>query len=333
MNKVTIYDIAAKSGFSKSTVSRVLMGDKKVKPDTREAITKVMEDMNYQPNRLAKSLSEGQLKIILVIVGDIMNEYYIRAVQTIERELYNEGYMVVVCNSDYNPQKELQYIRFANEFRFSGIILMTANNSDELRDLIKHSTCPVVLQNRYIPGMELDAIVLDNVRGGYMATKYLLDQGHKNIHIITGPIDSVATIDRRTGYINAMQEAGLTVRDDMIHASDLYTETNIELASSFVKEKWDATAVFCASVTIAYGFYEGLIKQGLNIPEDISLVGYDLMSSNGNLFPITAVGRLPEEMSLISVEALINRITDPTLPTRAIFLDPQLHKGKSVKNI
>lgn len=332
--KFTIMDIAKASGFSKSTVSRVLMNNPNVKTETRARVKEIMEKMNYHHNGLARSMVKGRINIILVVVGDILSSFYGLSIQAIEKKLYKAGYMTIMCNSEYNTEKEYKYLEFARDNKLSGVILMTAIDTPELNKLLLQFDCPVILMNRYLDSMELDAVVMDNYLGGYMATRHLIEMGHKRIFHISCPSNSTAGRDRRLGYLAAMEEAKLPVDPEMIIFSDLTIESGDRIARQFAKNLGGATAVFIANDQIAIGFLRGWTNCGMSVPKDLSIVSYDHSELLHNYaVPITTVGKNPKEMGDAASDLLLKRIACADKSIERITYAPDLLEMKSVKQI
>lgn len=331
--RITIKDVAKKTGFSKSTVSRVLMGNPNVSEKTREQITQALEDMRYSRNEIARSMVAGSIKIILVIVGDILNLFYARSIRILEKLLYEAGYMTVVCNSEFNNNKEYRYIQMAKEFRFAGVILMTPIETKQLLDAIGEMECPVVLLNRYLKKQNLDTVVIDNLKGGEIATNYLIKHGHTEILHLSGPKNSSAAREREQGFKNAMQHAGLAVEKDMILTGDLTRASGERLAKKLLSSPDRFTAVFITNDEMCFGFLQEWTRMGKRVPDHISVISFDhsyLLESFS--FGITTVGKDSEEMGKDAARILIERIENPSAPAQRIVYQPDIQERRSVQN-
>lgn len=252
---VTIKELAAKSGFSKSTVSRVINNDPNVNDQTRKKVLAVIEEMDYKPNIIARSMITGSLPIILIIVGDIQNHYFARTVVGIEKELTEKNYMAVVYNSMYDVDKEKKFIRMAKECQFCGIIPMTAVKSDELEECLDEVNCPIVLINRDLRKKPLDAVFGNDFEASYIATTELIKNGHTCIAYISGPskISSVS-VDRENGYRAALKDHDIRVDESLIYEGKLDMKSGYEIGKKIFKNT-KITAVSSNNFLMALGVH------------------------------------------------------------------------------
>ena len=330
---LTIIDIARLSGFSKSTVSRVLTGDPNVKAETRERIRVLMEEHHYKRNEIARCMVKGNIHIVLIIVGDIANFFYGRSVSEIENILYEAGYMAVVCNSEYNSQKELDFLNMAMEFKFAGVILMTASESPELCRLLAELECPVVLMNRYLRNMpNMDYVIQNNYLGAYEAVSCLIKMGHRRIFHLAGVFGSSTADDRMRGYQKAMEDAGYQVTPDMIMEGNLKWKLGYQYAKRLIEEATDATALFIANDTMTLGFISGWTEGGRCIPDDMSILCFDYTPLMDQMaVKISTVGVDAGELGSLTAKLLLERISGSDIPPQNIVCQPHLRVKSSVK--
>jgi len=329
---ITIKDIAKLSGFSKSTVSRVLNGDPFVKEETRKAILKVAEEHHYKKNELARGMVTGGVNIIMIIPGDISNYFYGAAVKEIQRVLYDAGYLSMMCASEYDAQKELSYLDMADNFHVAGVILLSAIESEELKNKLERASYPVLLMNRYLKNFETDAVVQDNFRCAYLATRHLIENGHRNILHIKGGRNASTTIERREGFIAALDESGIPFTEDMIAEGDFSWQYGFDLAKKIYQGK-KYTAAFIGNDMMTVGFVKGWQEAGGRIPEDISLVCFDQSPFIDQLaVNISTVGCTAAEIGKKTGEFFLNH-TLKQLPPEKLILEPVFSRNGSVKNI
>ena len=326
-------DIARLSGYSKSTVSRVLMGDPKVKARTREKIKKVMEEYHYKRNEIARSMVKGNISMVLIIAGDIANYFYGRAVREIEDVLFEAGYMAVVCSSDYNPEKELYFLNVAMECKLAGVILMTASESPKLCRLLSEMNCPVVLMNRYLRSMpNLDYVVQDNYQGAYKAVSHLIKIGHRRIFHLSGVFGTTTGDDRLSGYQQAMKDAGYPVTPDMVMQGNLKWECGYQYAKWLIENDTDATAISVSNDTMTLGFISGWIEAGRRIPDDMSIVCFDYTPLMDQMeIKISTVGVDAGELGKATAKLLLERIKGSDKPPQHMVYKPDLQIKSSVK--
>ncbi|MGI9862561.1 LacI family DNA-binding transcriptional regulator [Moorella naiadis] len=323
--RITIKDIAQKSGVSNSTVSRVLTNHPNVDPKTRELVKSVIKELGYHPSRIARGLVTGQINIVALIIGDIRNPFYAELTRAVKDVLNQEGYMVVVCDSDYDPEKEEVYIRTADEHGFAGIIMITAMETEALVQQLEKLQCPVVLLNRYLPSVETDVISVDNYEGGYRAAEYLFKLGHRNIAHLAGFRNSSATRDRLRGFIDALKHYDIEISEDKIVYGNLQMEAGHKFAKEFLKLHPEITAVFCGNDLMALGLIEGLIEMGRDVPDDISIIGYDdIALASMARIKLTTIRQPQYEMGQTAAEVLIDRMKGKIGAPKRIIFTPRL---------
>ncbi len=330
-SKLTIIDIARLSGCSKSTVSRVLTGDPLVKSETRERVIRVMNENGYKRNELARGMVKGRLNIVMVIAGDISNYFYGAAIGEIEKVLYQAGYLIMFCMSEYNAEKELSYVGMAGNFRIAGAILMSPIETPELADRLGKAEFPVLLMNRYLPSCETDAIVQDNFGCAYDAVKHLIDNGHRRILHISSGSGATTSRDRQAGYLAAMSEAGIDA-SDMIVSGDLTWRSGYEHAKKACSEG-GYTAAFIGNDMMTAGFIKGVTECGKRIPADMSIVSFDPSPFLEQLsVKVTTVGCSAPELGRRAAEFFLEHTIAGAEPKRLVT-ERAMSLGESVSRI
>lgn len=331
MKRVTIKDIALQTNFSKSTVSRVLMNDPNVKPETRERIQEALRKSNYQTNALARGMVSGNLSVVMIIAGDITNYFYGAAVKEIERMLYQAGYLVMVCNSEYDAKRELHYLSMAEQFRVAGVILMTAMESPQLIKLLRSMNCAVVSMNRYLKGIELDAIVQDNYTLAYRGTKHLIDRGHRQIIHVSSRNVANTTMDRRQGYLDAMAECGLGDASHLIRCGDHTWQSGYEIAMELSKEEIAYSAVFLLNDMMTMGFIKALEEQGKQV-RDYDLLCFDSSPAIESLStPVETIGCTAAMMGQEAGARMLKRLRGDRTPPQKIVM-PEFYRWHDANN-
>jgi len=330
-SNITIKDIAKLSGFSKSTVSRVLNGDGFVKDETRKAILDVAEKHHYKKNALARGMVTGGVNLVMIIPGDISNYFYGAAVKEIQRALYDAGYLVMMCTSEYDAEKELSYLDMADNFRVAGVILLSAIESDELKAKLSAADYPVLLMNRYLQNFPTDAVVQDNFQCAYAATQHLIENGHRNILHIRGSRNASTTIERREGFLAAMKDNRIAVTEDMVTEGDFSWQFGYETAKRvFAEGKF--SAAFIGNDMMTVGFVKGWQECGGKIPEDFSLVCFDTSPFIDQLaVKISTVGCSAGEIGRQTAKFFLEH-TLRRLPPEKLVLEPVCSWNGSVKN-
>lgn len=328
--KIDINYIAQMAGVSRSTVSRVLTQKENVKESTRKKVEQVMAELNYHPNPMARALATGKQNIIALVISDIRNPFYAQLVWTIGIALREKGYLMTLYNSAGKSNDELLWSLL--DYGFSGLIFADARNELEFSEFLQKASCPVVLVNRKLGiGNSYDTISIDNVQGGYAATKHLLDLGHRKIAMLKGPVISTTSQGRYEGYLYALKEAGIKPCDDYIYSGIL----NMESGRAFVEHvilssKNPPTAVFVGGDLMSYGVMDACLNNGIRIPEDLSIVGFDDIPFSGTkMIDLTTISHPYQQMGELVAEKIISRIQNPNKPIEQISLIPELIIRKS----
>lgn len=330
VNRATIKDIALRAGVSRSTVSRVLAGSPHVRAEKRTAVNRAIEEMNYRPSPVARSLATGFSPTIQVIVSDVRNPVYAEMLRGVEDIARVSEYTVVVGNSDDSYERELEYLHVAKENNVSGIIMISAVGGRKVVEVLSDLARPVVLVNRLIPNYKTDAVVVDNERGAYRATKYLLDLGHRKIFHLAGFKKSSASYGRLQGFLKAMRETGLEVSSDSVVHGDLRIDSGESIGRQLVDEGLKYTAVFAANDQMAIGLMAAFASRDVRVPEDISLIGFDDMAYSGLPHIWLTTMRQPQyEMGKTAARMLLERVKGETSEFRTAVFECELIERKT----
>lgn len=274
----TLKDVVERVGVSPTAVSLVLNNrPNKISEETKKRIFEAAEELDYQPNHAARSLATKTTNTIGVIIPDIGNAFFSEAVRTIQTELSKHNYDMLLCNSEEKFENDLKYLKLFANRNVDGVILtmssesMNLENQKEINKVIETYKVPVVLFDRYIEGNQ-SKVFVDNLLGGYDVARHLLDNGHKNIGVITGPMNLNSSSDRLEGTIKAFKEEGLKVDERNIVQGNYDMETGREGARKLIG---NVSAIFAFNDLQAYGVIEVAKSMGVRIPEDLSLVGFD----------------------------------------------------------
>ncbi|MCC8189930.1 MAG: LacI family transcriptional regulator, partial [Planctomycetes bacterium] len=234
---VDINDIARIAGVSRSTVSRVLTNNKNVKRETALKVREAMLHCNYKPNAMARGLVTGRMNIVALVVSDITSPFYSELVAVISASLREKGFLVSLYNLGSNFENGDEDLQALFDYGFAGVIIADARNEPTFGAILKSARCPVVLLNRHIDTVtEYDAIMNDNFLGGYLATRHLIELGHRAIAMLTGPGKSTSSIDRHRGYLQALAEHGITADRQLVAEGDLRYDSGYGFASMMVSD-------------------------------------------------------------------------------------------------
>lgn len=330
---VTINDIAKASGLSTATISRVLSGKGNVKKETADLVMKYVEELGYKYKNSSKKDPSRDIKI-MAIAGDIRNQFYLGIIQGANNVFIKNGYKMAIFNSNNDPVTEEEFVNFAHQDQYDGIIMITATETVTLTELLKKNLCPVVLVNRYIRSMDLDAVLIDNSRGGYIATQYLIQKGHTRIAHLSGPDNSTASQDRKQGYLAALKDYKIHSEKKAVFEGNLKKESGIAFADYFVNNLSGYTAVFCANDIMATAFVERLYELGYQVPRDVSVICFDdTPAATHGRIKLTTVYCDPETMGEVAASILVENLSNDTSFKRKVIYPPELIERESVADI
>ena len=309
----TIYDVARVAGVSTSTVSHVLNGTRYVSEETRMRVLQVTEQLRYRPSSLARGLVRQDTQTIALIVPDNANPFFAELARGIEDHGFGAGYNVILCNSDRTTSKELAYLDMLISKRVDGIIYMTMRTrQDQLQALIENKI-PFVTFDREYEG--IDAILLDNAQGGYDATRHLIELGHRRIACIGSPDVKTRSHDRIRGYEHALADAGLSSDPDLIQTGNWTYQSGQEAARRFFDLPDPPTAIFACNDIMAIGASTFLQEQGLKVPEEVSVVGFDNIGLSAFACPpLTTLATPTVEIGQRLCQLLLDRINGQLPP-------------------
>jgi LacI family transcriptional regulator len=319
---VTIKDIAKKANVAVSTVSYVLNNKKKVSPETRARILKVIEEYNYQPRSVARSLKTGKTLTIGIIMPDITNLFFTEMTRGIEDTANQYGYTVILCNTDKNPQKELDYLNTLYSKDVDGIIFVgTCKNHQIIRN--REDTPIVMIDSK--AGGHMTSVQVNNIRGGFIATSHLLERKKSEVLLLTGPLPASTYFERMTGYLNALRSKGFEYNELMVHECDVSFQGGYNVIQTILDKKIEVHSVFAVSDVIALGAIRAMVEKGIKIPQEVLVVGYDDISISSMFIPSLTTVRQPKYlMGQKAVELLIGKIKDPLRKVDHVVLEPEL---------
>lgn len=329
----TIKDVARLAGVSASTVSRALSNRVFVEEETRQKVLNAVKELNYQPSGLAKGLREGRSHMLAFLVPDINSLFYPMVMKSMERHAMERDYALILCSNDEDIENEKKNINMLRSRGVDGILCMSVEDEvSHLQQFQEEYGIPVVLVNREIPN-QVSCVSVDNEYGGYLMTKYLLDQGHRKIAGMFGDFDRHRFRARYAGCKRAMEEYGIEdYKKYFIYDVDTSEAAYQKTVEALSGE--DAPTAFFASMDIlAIGIYSGISKAGLRIPEDISVVGFDnIFMTQYMIPPLTTYSAPLDELTRESIDCVLNQIDHPD-EIRQVKLEGELVERASVKRM
>ncbi len=319
-------DVAEKAGVSVSTVSHVVNETRFVSAETRVRVLSAMDDLNYQPNKLASSLrrKDKRTQTLGLLVPDSLNPFFTEALRGVEDACFKANYNVFLCNSENQPKKELEYLEDLIGKQIDGIILISTGTQDSIELLNQNNITPVLV-DRELGHNKCDSVMLENELGGQIAAQYLIDLGHQRIGCITGPSFLTPSAKRVLGYRKSLQDAGIPIDEAMIVQGDFRPQSGYSGMNTLLALPDPPTAVFACNDMMAIGAMHAIHEANLQIPNDISIIGFDdIMFASYTMPPLTTVAQPSYEMGLIAAEILINRLSDSRSQPRQEILSPTL---------
>lgn len=309
----TLIDVARLAGVSPSTVSRILNGTAKVSDDKRQAVLAAIEQMNFAPNQMAQALKKGRSMTIGIVVQDIASPFFDETLRGVDDGLKGTGYASVIVSGHWDAQEEVERIRLLVARKVDGIILLSGRIGDDA--ILRFAgQRPIVATGRALQAANAHGFKLDHENGAYLAVRHLVELGHRRIAFITGPADNQDAAERLVGYTRALREAGIALDPGLLAEGDLHEAGGLAALDRLFEAGAQFSAVFAANDLSAYGARLGLYRRKIQVPEQISVVGFDdLPGSAYTTPPLTTVRQPLYEMGRIATAALLGLINGETV--------------------
>lgn len=326
----TINDIAEKAGVSLATVSRVLNSSGYVKKETKEKVLMAIEEFNYTPSAIARSLSKNKTNTIGVIIPEINNQFYGEVIKGISAMADEYDLNMILCNTDDNIEKEIKALKLLKEQRICGIIIAPTSVEDELNSeylkAIEQLGIPVVLLDGHVKYSDFSGVFVDNIKGAYEGTEALIKAGHKKIAIITGRMNSDAAQNRLLGYKKALAINKISIDDKYIFFGDYGQDSAYSCTKKIVQMEDRPTAIFVSSNKMTLGCLKALREHNMNIPEDISIVGFDKIDMLNSLgMNISFIDGPTTELGITAMKILSENLNaKQNLQIKKITLVPKI---------
>ncbi|MEW9668109.1 LacI family DNA-binding transcriptional regulator [Ammoniphilus sp. 3BR4] len=270
----TIMDVAKEAGVSRTTVSRVLNNSPRVDQATRKNVLNVIRKLNYQPSNVARNFRKKETKLIAVLIPRVSNPFYGNLLYGMEEVAIKKGYNIILCNTGGDPAREMRYLRMLEQKQVDGLIMAGLNNSpDVVKAYLQYG--PIVIACGYTDDDSIPAVVIDDTKAARMAVEHLVSLGHQRIAFINGPEHITLCRDRKKGYIQALEENGLTVFEEWIQHSDFTIEGGYQCTNNLLQLKDRPSAIFAANDDMAVGVIQALQEYGVHVPKEMAVVGFD----------------------------------------------------------
>jgi DNA-binding LacI/PurR family transcriptional regulator len=329
VTRLTIEEIATLADVSRSTVSRVLNDQPSVRPAVRARVLRVIQEHHYTPRAAARSLASSRTNAVGLLIPDsaafIFRDAFVpQVILGISETCNRHGYIMML--STVIPEMEQDfYERVLRGHHVDGLIVMCSNIDDPVLPLLIHDPTPLVLVGRHPYLRDLNSVDVENRDGALQAVRHLIGLGHERIASITGPQHSAAAMDRRDGYKEALVEARLTIRSDLIVEGDFTQEGGRLAMQTLLGLAEPPTAVFVASDTMATGALQAARELGVSVPDDLALVSFDDLPVASLIVPsLTTVHQPLHDLGAAAAELLLKRLDQPEAPPEQVWLPTTL---------
>jgi LacI family transcriptional regulator len=302
---VTLSHVAQEAGVSPSTVSRILNGTARVAPEKRARVEHAIRQLGYQPNVMAQGLARGKTMSVGVLTQDISSPYYGEAVAGVEQGLDGSDYHPVVVSGHWRAEQEREALEVLLGRQVDALIVMGGHlDDDHLRRIA--ANIPLIAIGRSIKGLEAQCMRVDNLHGAYLATRHLIERGHRRIAHIAGPQDNDEAVERLAGYRRALEEAGIAFDGQIVVEGNYAEQSGLMATEALFARASLFTSIFIANDQMAYGVRLALYRRGVRVPDDVSMVGFDdLSSSSYTTPPLTTVRQAIRDMSRAAADAVL----------------------------
>lgn len=333
---ITIKDVAKKAGVSIASVSRVINNSKPVAKETKEKILKVIEETGYKPNAMARGLKKNESGLIGLVTLNMQNGTFSDLVKGIENVIEKNSMSLIVANSEGKIEKELKALHIFKEQQLDGIIFSGVKFTKKHKDYFDRYQVPTVVVSQNFPGSGLPHLTPDNIKAAQTAVDFLIKNNHRKIGMFHGPLyDQSSGKERYLGYQKALKKAELKERSEYVKKVDFTIKSGYQKMQELIDEvKELPTALFAASDRIAIGALDCCVDNGIEVPEDISIIGFDDIELATVVRPKLSTIRVDHvELGRKVVEVLLAQIKKEKVKPECQDIDFQLIERETVKKL
>lgn len=333
---VTIYDIAKKANVSAMTVSRVINNKGRISEKTRAKVKRIMEELNYVPNEMARSLVLRETQVLFLLITDIMNPFFTTLARGAEDAANKLGYRVLFGNSDESLEKEREYTDTILKSRVDGVLLApTGDGSLSHLETLRAHDVPFVLLDREVPGIESDVVLGDSREGTRMLMEHMIGRGHTRIALVNGSGDVSSARLRAQAFRDALKLNDLACPEERILELDYAPRSSVARIAEWLKGLSPLpSAVMCGNNMLAIQAIQAIRQCGLSVPEDISVSCFDDLGPAGEIDPfLTVAAQQAYQFGFTGVQLLVSRIASRSpeeSPWAKILLPAELVVRRSV---
>ena len=325
MKYITLKMVAKRAGVSVNTASRAINNKPDINLETKKRVLQIAKELGYIRNAAAVALRTKKTGTIGVVIADNRNPFYAEVLNGMEEAAREKNYHIILANTQRDYKKEEDAINLLLAKRVDGLLITPVQDKDDdIKNLID-ANIPFVVVGRDFENIEVDAIYNDEVKGGFLATEYLIKKGHKRIALINGFLYKSPAKGRSEGYKKALNKYRIPLDESLISVGDINIEDGHERTKQMLEKDLNFTAIFVYNDMMAFGAMQAIKEKGLRIPEDIGLVGYDDIPFSSLISPaLTTIRLKKQELGIESVKLLLSRINGNRKKTKKIMLDVEL---------
>ena len=315
---ITIKTIAEICGVSTTTVSRVINNKaENIGEETKQRVLRVIEELDYQPNALARSMVTKRTNNIALIIPDISNPFFADVAKGVEKTCADRGYHLFLCNTDMHKEVEEEYIKVLRRRLVDGMIISTQNDEEynAVFEEMLQDNYPFVFIERYVNELpNVPGVFARNKEGAYHITKHLIQLGHTDIAFLTGPLTTTNAQFRLNGYKQALAASGLPIKAELIKSGDYKVDGGYSATKALLGEKREFTALFASNDLMAFGAYKAAKESGLRLPEQLSIVGFDSIEMPGVIEPKITSMEIPAYKMAVQATNMLLDLIDGVAP-------------------
>jgi LacI family transcriptional regulator len=326
-----IYEVAELAGVSLATVSRVINPGAKVSDKTRQKVLAAMEELGYKPNSIAQSLATRSSNAVGVLVSELYGPFFGAMLSAIEQTFKAAGKFVLVAAGHNNEAQEREAIRFLMSRNCDALIVHVEALPDKFLVDHDHDKTPIIIMNRKVRGLADRCFSLNNELGGYLATQSLLRRKHRRIAYISGPLDWVDARQRLAGHKRALDEAGVKFDERLLYEGDYHETGGQDALNALFSKQIPFTAVVCANDGMAAGAMAAAHERGLELPRELSIVGFDDAPISRYVYPkLTTVHYPIADMAEMAARWVLKHVYEQEQPDVQQSFEPRLVERDSV---
>ncbi|NVK24567.1 MAG: LacI family DNA-binding transcriptional regulator [Gammaproteobacteria bacterium] len=330
----TIYEVSELAGVSLATVSRVMNNNGKVSQKTRDKVLDAMSKLGYRPNSSAQSLASNRTNSVGVLIPELKGPFFGQLMAGVEEQLRKANKHVIITAGHSEEHSEKDGIEFLLSRNCDAIIVHVEAVSDDYLIELSRGTVPIVIINRYVEAIADKCIYLDNKIGGYLAAKTLLGKGHKNIAYISGPKWKEDSNERIFGHKAALEEAGIEFDEDLLYVGSYVHESGSIGLTELLHKNKKFTALVCSNDEMASGAMSTARKLGYDLPNDLSVIGFDNIIYSSYLFPtLTTINYPVMTMAKMAVDMVLRDVYEHHKLKISNVFSPKLVERNSVASI